>query len=134
MMDIIFTITGNQCNEGDDCDKVLKQLESIDDELDETGIMFVTTEDISVAKKYNVKTFPSLVFFRNQEPLTYEGDIEDEDEVLLWLTDERTLEIPGKIEEVNPKMLETILDENDYVIVFFCKLFIYFSSQFNLLK
>ncbi|XP_044009391.1 uncharacterized protein LOC122853163 isoform X2 [Aphidius gifuensis] len=109
----------NKCEDGDDCDKTLKQLESIDDELDETGIMFVTTEDISVAKKYNVKTFPSLVFFRNQEPLTYEGDIEDEDEVLLWLTDERTLEIPGKIEEVNPKMLETILDENDYVIVFF---------------
>lgn len=49
------------------------------------------------------------------------GDIEDEDEVLAWLTDEDTLEIPGKIEEVNSKMLEKILEENDHVVVFFCK-------------
>lgn len=49
------------------------------------------------------------------------GDIEDEDEVLSWLTDENTLEIPGKIEEVNFRMLEKILEENDHVVVFFCK-------------
>lgn len=49
------------------------------------------------------------------------GDIEDEDEVLSWLTDENTLEIPGKIEEVNSKMLEKILEENDHVVVFFCE-------------
>lgn len=49
------------------------------------------------------------------------GDIEDEDEVLSWLTDEDTLEIPGKIEEVNSRMLDKILEENDHVVVFFCK-------------
>lgn len=50
------------------------------------------------------------------------GDIEDEDEVLSWLTDEDTLEIPGKIEEVNTRMLEKILEENDHIVVFFCML------------
>lgn len=55
------------------------------------------------------------------------GDIEDEDEVLAWLTDEDTLEIPGKIEEVNSKMLEKILEENDHIVVFFCKC--YFSNK-----
>lgn len=49
------------------------------------------------------------------------GDIEDEDEVLSWLTDENTLEIPGKIEEVNMRMLEKILLENEHIVVFFCK-------------
>lgn len=49
------------------------------------------------------------------------GDIEDEDEVLSWLTDEDTLEIPGRIEEVNTRMLEKILSENENVVVFFCK-------------
>lgn len=49
------------------------------------------------------------------------GDMEDEDEVLSWLTDEDTLEIPGRIEEVNARMLEKILDENENVVVFFCK-------------
>lgn len=53
--------------------------------------------------------------------MIFKGDIEDEDEVLSWITDENTLEIPGKIEEVNGKMLENILEENDYIVVFFCE-------------
>ncbi|XP_011137175.2 uncharacterized protein LOC105181845 isoform X2 [Harpegnathos saltator] len=109
------------CDEGEECDNILDELENIDDELDETGIIFVTTEDTSVAKKYGVKHFPTLAFFRNKDPLIYTGDIDDEDEVLSWITDEDTLEIPGKIEEVNARMLENILDENDYVVVFFYK-------------
>ncbi|XP_013144968.1 PREDICTED: uncharacterized protein LOC106108359 isoform X1 [Papilio polytes] len=110
-----------KCEEGEECDNILEELENIDDELDETGIIFVTTEDIALAKKYGIKTFPTLVFFRNKDPLIYKGDIEDEDEVLAWLTDENTLEIPGKIEEVNSRMLEKILEENDHVVVFFYK-------------
>lgn len=51
----------------------------------------------------------------------FKGDLKDEDEVLAWLTDAETLEIPGKIEEVNIKMLDKILGENDHVVVFFCK-------------
>ncbi|XP_011332954.1 uncharacterized protein LOC105276699 isoform X2 [Ooceraea biroi] len=109
------------CDEGEECDNILDELENIDDELDEAGIIFVTTEDMSMAKKYGIKHFPTLAFFRNKEPLIYTGDLDDEDEVLSWLTDEDTLEIPGKIEEVNAKMLENILDENDYVVVFFYK-------------
>ena len=49
------------------------------------------------------------------------GDIDDEDEVLAWLTDEETLEIPGRIEEVNMRMLDKIFEENEHVVVFFCK-------------
>ncbi|XP_046832569.1 uncharacterized protein LOC124430289 isoform X1 [Vespa crabro] len=109
------------CDEGESCDNVLIELENIDDELDEAGIIFVTTEDMPLAKKYGIKNFPTLAFFRNKEPLIYTGDLDDEDEVLSWITDENTLEIPGKIEEVNTKLLENILDENDYVVVFFYK-------------
>ncbi|XP_047362591.1 uncharacterized protein LOC124954154 isoform X3 [Vespa velutina] len=109
------------CDEGESCDNVLLELENIDDELDEAGIIFVTTEDMPLAKKYGIKNFPTLAFFRNKEPLIYPGDLDDEDEVLSWITDENTLEIPGKIEEVNTKLLENILDENDYVVVFFYK-------------
>ncbi|XP_076258660.1 hulk isoform X3 [Rhynchophorus ferrugineus] len=117
---VVVYFTGN-CDEGDKCDDILKELENIDDELDETGIIFVTTEDLVLAKKHNIKVFPKLVFFRNKEPLVYQGDIEDEDEVLAWLTDEDTLEIPDRIEEVNVKMLDKILAENEYVVVYFYK-------------
>ncbi|XP_011311794.1 uncharacterized protein hlk isoform X3 [Fopius arisanus] len=117
----VVVFFSGRCDDGGECEIVLKELENIDDELDETGIIFVTTEDLVVAKKYGIKPLPALAFFRNKEPLIYSGDLEDEDEVLSWLTDENTLEIPGKIEEVNSKMLENILDENDHVVVFFYK-------------
>lgn len=136
---VVVYFTG-PCEEGEKCDRILDDLENIDDELDEAGIIFVTTEDTGYAKKMGIKNFPELVFFRNKDPLHYTGDLNDEDEVLAWLTDEDTwvklarafdktntkilffrLEIPGKIEEVNTKMLEKILSENDHVVVFFCK-------------
>jgi thioredoxin-like negative regulator of GroEL len=117
---VVVYFSGN-CEEGEKCDDILDELENIDDELDETGIIFVTTEDLGLAKKHGIKTFPKLVFFRNKEPLIYSGDIGDEDEVLAWLTDEDTLEIPDRIEEVNSKMLDKILAENDHVVVYFCK-------------
>lgn len=119
---VVVYFTGD-CEEGDKCDRILEDLENIDDELDEAGIIFVTTEEFDIAKKYGLapKQLPKLVFFRNKDPLIYEGDLDDEDEVLAWLTDENTLEIPGKIEEVNMKMLEKILSENDHIVVFFCK-------------
>ncbi|KAL9914159.1 hulk isoform 4-T4 [Glossina fuscipes fuscipes] len=115
---VVVFFTG-ACEPGEKCDRTLVALETIDDELDETGIIFVTTEDTAVAKKYNIKTYPQLVFFRNRDPLIFTGDLEDEDEVLAWITDEETLEIPGRIEEVNAKMLDKILAENEHVVVFF---------------
>ncbi|EEB16861.1 predicted protein [Pediculus humanus corporis] len=107
------------CEEDEDCDKTLDELENIDDELDENGIVFVTTEDTGLAKKHGVKSYPALAFFRNKIPLFFKGDLRDEDEVLAWLTDEDTLEIPGKIEEVNTKMLDKIIAERPLVVVFF---------------
>ncbi|XP_023169123.2 uncharacterized protein LOC111598211 isoform X5 [Drosophila hydei] len=115
---VVVFFTG-PCEPGESCDHTLNALESIDDELDEAGIIFVTTEDTGIAKKYNVKSYPRLVFFRNRDPLHFTGDLDDEDEVLAWITDDETLEIPGKIEEVNVKMLDKILAENDHVVVFF---------------
>jgi hypothetical protein len=149
---VVVYFTGN-CEDGDKCDVILDELESIDDELDEAGIIFVTTEDLgkfliridffvtitfilfnfpALAKKYNVKNLPQLVFFRNKEPLFFKGDMGDEDEVLSWLTDEETLEIPGKIEEVNLKMLDKILAENEHIVVFFCKYLNFFFIKNNL--
>lgn len=125
---VVVYFTGD-CEEGEKCDKILDDLENIDDELDEAGIIFVTTEELDIAKKYNIKNLPKLVFFRNKDPLVYTGNLDDEDEVLAWLTDENTLEIPGKIEEVNRKMLEKILAENEHIVVFFCKNFRHFVSN-----
>jgi hypothetical protein len=33
----------------------------------------VKLQDAQMAKRYGIKTFPSLVYFRNGNPLTYTG-------------------------------------------------------------
>lgn len=63
----------NDCRE---CDKILQELEKIDDETDDHGILFVTTDDMSIAKKQaQLNKFPAVVLFRNGEPIIYKGAI-----------------------------------------------------------
>lgn len=38
---------------------------------------------------------------------------------MAWLTDDSTLELPDRIEEVNLKMLQRLLDQQEHVVVFF---------------
>ncbi|XP_018017937.1 uncharacterized protein LOC108674456 isoform X2 [Hyalella azteca] len=108
-----------ECDEGQRCDNILDELEKIDDETDDHGMHFVTTEDVDLAQQYGITEFPALVLFRNGEALVYKGNLKDEQKVLGWLTDEDTLEIPNKIEEVNERMLERLLNVSSNLVVFF---------------
>jgi thiol-disulfide isomerase/thioredoxin len=65
--------TGGPCKEGENCHSILEQLEEIDDEADEHGIHLVTTEEVDLAKRFGITSFPTLAFFRNQDPLIYKG-------------------------------------------------------------
>ena len=49
-----------------------------------------------------------------------QGDLLDEQRVLSWLTSQDVFEIKDEIEEVNRKMLDKLLDENEFVSVYFC--------------
>lgn len=55
------------------CDEILEGLERIDDECDVFGIQMVKIHDPQLAKRYSIRTFPALVYFRNGNPLLYEG-------------------------------------------------------------
>ncbi|KAB7495240.1 hypothetical protein Anas_04501, partial [Armadillidium nasatum] len=55
-----------------DCDKVLGELENIDDDSENFGVQFVKVADKKLAKSYGIKTFPALSYFRNKEPMHYE--------------------------------------------------------------
>jgi hypothetical protein len=50
----------------------------------------------------------------------FKGDLLDEQRVLSWLTSQDVFEIKDEIEEVNRKMLDKLLDENEFVSVYFC--------------
>ncbi|CAB4068818.1 unnamed protein product [Lepeophtheirus salmonis] len=101
------------------CDQILVELEKIDDECDSYGILMVRLKDPQLAKRYGIKTFPSLVYFRNGNPLTFEGDLKDEMSVLEWLIDDENRELDDEIEAVNFKMLIKLIERSELMAVFF---------------
>ena len=104
-----------------ECEVILEQLESIDDEADDFGIDFVKNNEPLAAKQFHVYHLPALVYFRRKTPIVYDGDLHDGEKVLSWLTSQDVFEVKDEIEEVNRRMLEKLLDDNDFVAVYFCK-------------
>ena len=51
-------------------------------------------------------------------PNLYEGDLTVEEEVLDWLTE---MKVESHIELITRPMLETMVEETQYLAVFFCK-------------
>lgn len=103
------------------CEEILEDLEQIDDECDVYGIHLVKIQDPQLAKRYGIKTFPALVYFRNGNPLLFEGDLQNELSVLEWLIDDDNRELADEIESVNERMLARLLNESPFLAVFFCK-------------
>jgi len=98
---------------------ILVGLDDIDSKIDEMGIFMVTTKDVKFAKKLGITKLPCVGLFRNGDFATFTGDLTNEINVLNWLSDIETLEIPGVIEEVNSDMLSNIIALEDEVLVFF---------------
>ncbi|QQP55796.1 Putative LOC100161052 [Caligus rogercresseyi] len=99
----------------EECRSILQHMENIDHILDENGIAFVATNDTVKAKEHWISRFPALALYRNGDYLKYNlGELTEEQKVVQWLTSDKTLSIPGKIEEVNEIMLNKIeLEELD---------------------
>jgi len=67
------------CFHSDDKDqkksqKVLLELENIDDECDANGIAFVKIDNDEEAKEYGIDNIPTLVYFEKKIPHVYEGN------------------------------------------------------------
>lgn len=100
--------------------RVLRHVELIDDEASEYGIKIVKCSDLLMAKKYGYRKPPGITYFRKGKYINYDGDIDDEEELLDWLTLPDNMEMTDHIECVNRKMLQKIRQTSDYLAVFFC--------------
>lgn len=58
---------------------------------------------------------------REKEPIIYDGDLMDEEGVLDFLTSLEAMDLPDRIEEVNAKILQKIIEDTDFVAVLFCE-------------
>ncbi|QQP50710.1 Putative LOC101896609, partial [Caligus rogercresseyi] len=95
---------------------VLKILESIDDDCDANNILMVKIDNSLTAQKYGIKAFPSLLYFEDNVPFVYTGNLTNEDEVIGWILHQQKSD---EIEEVNVDILNLLLLENDIVASLF---------------
>ena len=75
-------------------------------------------QDKTVAAKYNIDEFPTLMFFKNQIPSVYDEDLEKPDEILTWLTD---LMAGADIEQITNDILDKFIATKSYLAVVFFK-------------
>lgn len=101
--------------------RVLRHIELIDDEAAEYGIKIVRMKDRLMAKKYGFRNPPGITYFRKGKNINYDGDIDDEEEILDWLTNPENMELTDHIERINKKMFHKIRQTTDYLAVFFCE-------------
>lgn len=59
-----------------------------------------------------------MVYFEANVPNVYEGSLKEEEEVLQWLIQQKT---EDRIELITRVMLEKMVEETQYLAVYFCK-------------
>lgn len=104
--------------------KVLEELENIDDECDALGILFVKIDNAEEAKEYGIQKIPKLLYFENGIPTIYEGSLDDEEGLLKWLESQTSAD---EIEDITDEMLDLIIEKMDHVAVLFCNNMVYFT-------
>ena len=73
---VLFTGPCDEAAKNTECEEIIEELETVDDEVDKYGIALVTTEDIKYAgQTLDIRKFPALGIFRNGNFLLYEGDL-----------------------------------------------------------
>lgn len=106
------------------CQKILNELENIDDECDQIGVTFVKIDNVEEAKEYGIEKIPSMIYFEKGIPTMYEGNLEDEEKVLKWLEQQQKSD---HIEDITDEMLDMVIDKMPHVAVLFCQWLIPFS-------
>ena len=95
---------------------IIDELEHIDDELEEKGIELVKCSDKTVEKEYGFGNVPLLIYFQDQIPNAYDGELDEENEVLKWLFDTMA---KSEIEEVTGPVLDVLIERLDNLAVIF---------------
>jgi len=98
--------------------KILNELENIDDECEEKNIDFVKTSDEGIDKEYDLAELPALAFYRNKFRTIYKGDLMKEEEILEWVL-ELYESNPDVIESVDRKTLKVLINDVEHLAVFF---------------
>jgi len=95
---------------------VLNRLDNIFDDCKLNDIIFVKVGDEKEVAKLGMDDSPNLVYYENGIPNLYDGSLGDERVVLDWLITQRN---SASIEDVTDELLRSIVEDNEFVAVFF---------------
>ena len=95
---------------------ILESLEKIDDDCRRFEIDFIKVSDINKATSYGIDQLPGLLYFENRIPSMYDGDLALVKPLLEWLIEQKTTDT---IEQITEEILEILVDEEEYLAVFF---------------
>ena len=96
--------------------KILKELDGIDDNLENDNILLVKCSDKGVADEYGIGYLPRLIFYEDEIPEPFTGDLHNEGAILNWMADEVTRD---EIKSVTRAVLERLVDKLDQIGVVF---------------
>lgn len=115
---IIFCFCSPDDKDQKKSQKILAELENIDDECDQNDIAFVKIDDDNEAKEWGIDEIPTIVFFERGIPHVYEGDLMKEEELLGWLIHQKRY---SEIPEVTDEMKDKLVESTQHLAVIFCK-------------
>ena len=102
--------------EESDDESFVKQMETLDDDMDNISVPLVKISDESKSLQFGLDKLPAIVYFKNQVPGLFDGDLTDTDGVLEWLTARKT---ENNMQLVSDTILEDIVEKIPYVACLF---------------
>merc|ERR1712227_281627 len=101
------------------CDRVLSVLERVGEDVAGNGITLVRINDKKASKTHGIRNYPALSMFKMGEAIHYEGDLLDADGILDFLSSPDAKDVPGQIEDVTAAQLEVLVQQQNFLAVFF---------------
>jgi len=100
------------------CDKTYEILENIHENLLENDINLLSINDKKHAKKYNIRSFPSITYIRSGKETHYNGDYLNKNEIVTFFTNSTKTEALN-INFVTVNELDELISTTKYLAVFF---------------
>ena len=99
--------------------KIINGLDKVEGNFIGKDIHFLSV-DIDEVPDIEIASVPSLIYFKNGEPVVYEENLMNEEAIKEWVDAELKSNL-DVIEDLNTEQIHDLLDENEYVMVYLCK-------------
>ena len=115
--------------------KIVNGLDKVEGNFLGKDIQFLAV-DIDEVPEIQVASVPSLIYFKNGDPIVYEENLMNEEAIRAWVDTELKSNL-DVIEDLNKEQIDDLMEENEYVMIYLCKsdkATIYFPSHCSIIS